>query len=49
MGALVVWVLARPGDPGLHVLEPPPEGVRFVVGWEPEAFDGAPDPDALLD
>jgi phosphoglycerate dehydrogenase-like enzyme len=46
---LVVWVLARPGDPGLHLLEPPPEGVRFVVGWEPEAFDGAPAPDALLD
>jgi phosphoglycerate dehydrogenase-like enzyme len=46
---LVVWVLARPGDPGLHVLEPPPEGVRFVVGWEPDAFDGAPAPDALLD
>ena len=49
MSALIVWVLARPGDSGLHVLEPPPEGVRFVVGWEPEAFDGAPDPDALLD
>jgi phosphoglycerate dehydrogenase-like enzyme len=46
---LVVWVLARPGDPGLHLLEPPPEGVRFVVGWEPDAFDGAPAPDALLD
>jgi phosphoglycerate dehydrogenase-like enzyme len=50
MGAsLVVWVLARPGDPGLHLLEPPPEGVRFVVGWEPDGFDGAPAPDALLD
>jgi phosphoglycerate dehydrogenase-like enzyme len=46
---VVVWVLARPGDPGLHLLEPPPEGVRFVVGWEPDAFDGAPAPDALLD
>jgi len=46
---LVVWVIARPEDPGLHVLEPPPEGVRFVVGWEPDAFDGAPPPDALLD
>jgi phosphoglycerate dehydrogenase-like enzyme len=46
---LVVWVLARPGDPGLHLLDPPPEGVRFVVGWEPESFDGAPAPDALLD
>jgi phosphoglycerate dehydrogenase-like enzyme len=46
---LVVWVLARPGDPGLRLLEPPPRGVRFVVGWEPEAFDRAPAPDALLD
>jgi phosphoglycerate dehydrogenase-like enzyme len=46
---LVVWVLARPGDAGLHLLEPPPEGVRFVVGWEPESFVGAPPPDALLD
>jgi phosphoglycerate dehydrogenase-like enzyme len=45
---LVVWVLARPGDPGLHLLEPPPEGVHFVVGWEPGSFDGPP-PDALLD
>ena len=46
---LVVWVLARPGDPGLHLLEPPPEGVRFVVGWEPESLAGSPSPDALLD
>jgi phosphoglycerate dehydrogenase-like enzyme len=46
---LVVWVLARPGDPGLHLLDPAPAGVRFVVGWEPESFDGTPPPDALLD
>jgi len=46
---VVVWVLARPGDPGLHLLERPPEAVRFVVGWEPEELDGAPAPDALLD
>ena len=46
---LVVWVLARPGDPGLHLLDPAPEGVRFVVGWDPRSFDGAPPPDALLD
>jgi phosphoglycerate dehydrogenase-like enzyme len=46
---LVVWVLARPGDPGLHLLEPPPDGVRFVLAWDSEAFDGAPSPDALLD
>jgi phosphoglycerate dehydrogenase-like enzyme len=44
----IVWVLARPNDPGLHVLEPPPEGVLFVVGWEPAEFDRAPAPDALL-
>jgi phosphoglycerate dehydrogenase-like enzyme len=46
---VIVWVLARPDDPGLPVLEPPPQGVRWVVGWEPEAFDRAPGPDALLD
>ena len=46
---LTVWVLARPNDVGLRVLEPPPDGVRFVVGWEPAEFDGAPAPDALLD
>ena len=47
--SVVVWVLARPDDLGLHILDPPPEGVRFVVGAEPEAFDGAPAPDAVLD
>jgi phosphoglycerate dehydrogenase-like enzyme len=46
---VVVWVLARPGDAGLHLLDPALEGVRFVVGWEPASFDGAPPPDALLD
>jgi phosphoglycerate dehydrogenase-like enzyme len=46
---LVVWVIARPEDPGLRLLEPPPHGVRFVVGWEPDAFANAPAPDALLD
>jgi len=46
---LVVWVLARPGDAGLPLLDPPPQGVRFVVGWDPASFDGAPAPDALLD
>jgi len=37
---LNVWVLARPNDPGLHLLEPAPDGVRFVVGREPDDFDG---------
>jgi phosphoglycerate dehydrogenase-like enzyme len=46
---LVVWVLARPGDPGLPALDPPPPGVRFVVGWEEGEFDPAETPDALLD
>jgi phosphoglycerate dehydrogenase-like enzyme len=46
---LVVWVIARPEDPGLHLLAPAPEGVLFVVGWDADAFDGAPAPDALLD
>jgi phosphoglycerate dehydrogenase-like enzyme len=44
---LLVWVIARPEDPGLHLLEPPPEGVRFVVGGKPDAFEGTPD--AILD
>jgi phosphoglycerate dehydrogenase-like enzyme len=43
-----VWVLARPNDAGLGVLDPPPAGVLFVVGWEPNDFEGAPAPDALL-
>jgi phosphoglycerate dehydrogenase-like enzyme len=46
---VTVWVLARPGDAGLRLLDPPPDGVRFVAGWEPEDFDGREPPDALLD
>jgi phosphoglycerate dehydrogenase-like enzyme len=46
---VTVWVLARPGDVGLRVLDPPPAGVRFVVAWDPSELDGAPEPDALLD
>jgi phosphoglycerate dehydrogenase-like enzyme len=46
---VVVWVLARDGDPGLGVLDPPPEGVRFVVGPDAAAFAEAPPPAALLD
>jgi phosphoglycerate dehydrogenase-like enzyme len=46
---VVVWVLARDGDPGLAVLDPPPARVRFVVGSDATAFEGAPPPDALLD
>ncbi|HVO09615.1 MAG TPA: D-2-hydroxyacid dehydrogenase [Vicinamibacteria bacterium] len=47
--SLTCWVLARPDDPGLRVLDPPPPGVRFVVGHHPEAFDEADAPAALLD
>jgi len=46
---VVVWVLAQPGDASLAALEPAPEGVRFVVGAEPEEFDGAPRPDVVFD
>lgn len=46
---VTVWVLARPDDAGLAVLDPPPPGVRLVIGWDPGAFDRAPAPDALLD
>ncbi len=46
---VTVWVLARRDDAGLRVLEPAPAGVRYVIGWEPGDFDGAPAPDALLD
>jgi phosphoglycerate dehydrogenase-like enzyme len=49
MSLVTAWVLARPGDAGLGALEPPPGGVRLVVGWAPEDFDAAPAPDALLD
>lgn len=47
--SVVVWVLAPPDDVGLRLLEPAPAGVRFVVGLEPEEFDDAPKPDAILD
>jgi phosphoglycerate dehydrogenase-like enzyme len=46
---VVVWVLAQPGDESLDALEPAPEGVRFLVGAEPEEFGGAPHPDVVFD
>jgi phosphoglycerate dehydrogenase-like enzyme len=49
LAPITVWVIARPNDAGLVLLDPSPEGVRFVVGSEPAAFDGAPAPDAVLD
>jgi phosphoglycerate dehydrogenase-like enzyme len=47
--SIVVWVLAQPGDESLSLLDPAPEGVRFVVGAELEEFDGAPRPDVVFD
>jgi phosphoglycerate dehydrogenase-like enzyme len=49
LAPLTCWILARPDDPGRSVLAPPPEGVRFVFGWDPGDFASAPPPDALLD
>jgi phosphoglycerate dehydrogenase-like enzyme len=47
--SVVVWVIAAAEDPGLALLDPPPEGVRFVIGSRAETFDRAPHPDAILD
>jgi phosphoglycerate dehydrogenase-like enzyme len=47
-GVTTVWVLARPGDAGLRSLEPPPAGVRFVVGDQTEQFQKAPPADAIF-
>ena len=47
--SIVLWVLSEPGDPSLALLEPPPPGVRVVIGAEPEEFDGAPHPDVVFD
>jgi len=49
VSSLTCWVLARPEDPGLRVLDPPPAGVRFVVGHEAEAFSAAAAPEVLFD
>jgi phosphoglycerate dehydrogenase-like enzyme len=49
MAPLTVWVFARPEDPGLMPLAPAPEGVRFVIGRDLEAFAGAPPPEVVFD
>jgi phosphoglycerate dehydrogenase-like enzyme len=49
MAPLVVWILARPDDPGLSPLEPAPDGVRFVIGRTPDHFAGAPRPEVVFD
>jgi phosphoglycerate dehydrogenase-like enzyme len=48
MAPLTVFVLAQQDDPGLVVLEPPPEGVRFVIGDRLESFAAAPPPDVVF-
>jgi phosphoglycerate dehydrogenase-like enzyme len=48
MQETTVWVLAKSSDATLAVLDPPPSGVRFVVGEALEAFRGAPAPDAIF-
>lgn len=49
MASLNVWVFARADDAGLPSLDPAPEGVRFVIGRDLEAFRGAPPPDVVFD
>jgi len=48
MEETTVWVLAKRSDQTLAVLDPPPSGVRFVVGEAIEEFRAAPAPDALF-
>ena len=48
MNETTVWVLAKSTDPTLAVLEPPPPGVRFVVGETADVFGGAPPPAAIF-
>jgi phosphoglycerate dehydrogenase-like enzyme len=48
MPDLVVYLLAKPDDPGLVPLATPPAGVRLVVGDRVEAFAKAPPPDAIF-
>jgi phosphoglycerate dehydrogenase-like enzyme len=48
MNETTVWVLAKSTDPTLAVLEPPPPGVRFVIGETVDAFGGGPSPDAIF-
>jgi phosphoglycerate dehydrogenase-like enzyme len=48
MQETTVWVLAKRGDSTLAVLDPPPPGVRFVLGDTAAVFVGAPAPDAIF-
>jgi phosphoglycerate dehydrogenase-like enzyme len=48
MKDVTVWVLTKPDDPVLGVLDEAGAGVRFVRGASAAEFEGAPRPDALL-
>ena len=48
MSTLTVYVLAHADDAGLLSLDPPPAGVRFIVGDRLEAFTNAPAPDVVF-
>jgi phosphoglycerate dehydrogenase-like enzyme len=48
MSETTVWVLAKTNDPTLAVLDPPPPGVRFVIGETVDTFRSASPPDALF-
>jgi phosphoglycerate dehydrogenase-like enzyme len=48
MQNVTVWVLARPQDPSLRVLDEAGPGVRYVYGTAPADFAKGPPPDAIL-
>jgi phosphoglycerate dehydrogenase-like enzyme len=48
MKDVTVWVLAKPDDPALPVLQEAGPGARFVYGAAAAEFEGAPAPDALF-
>ena len=44
-----ILVLATPDDSALSVLQPPPAGERFVVGWQPqELLPAAPEAEIIV-
>ena len=48
MKDVTVWVLTKPDDPALPVLQEVGSGVRFVYGAAAAEFESAPRPDAIL-
>src|SRR5262252_9007141 len=48
MKDVTVWVLTKPDDPVLGVLDEAGAGVRFVRGESAAEFERTPKPDALL-